>query len=64
MTITLTAEELRRAEEAAKRLAVPVEVFARNAVLNATQGIKLSPPQYKPHQLMHIHRKASAKGKI
>ncbi|MFC4426191.1 hypothetical protein [Deinococcus navajonensis] len=64
VTITLTAEELRRAEEAAKRLAVPVEVFARNAVLNATRDVRLTPPQYKPHQLTHIHRKAAAEGKV
>lgn len=63
VTLTLTAEELRHAEEAAKRLAVPVEVFARNAVLNAIRGIEASPPRHKPHQLTHIHRKLRAQGK-
>lgn len=64
VTLTLTAEELRHAEEAAKRLAVPMEVFARNAVLTAIRGIEAGPPRPASHQLTHIHRKARAQGKV
>ncbi|UQN06745.1 hypothetical protein [Deinococcus sp. QL22] len=64
ITITLTAEELRHAEAAAKRTALSVEVFGRNAILNASRGIQLAPPQYKPHQLSHIHKKAASEDKV
>ncbi len=44
MTIILTAEELRRTEAAAERIALSVEVFGRNAILNAWRDVKLAPP--------------------
>lgn len=64
LTIVLTAEELRRTEVAAERTALSIEVFGRNAILNACRDVKLAPPQYKPHQLTHIHRKAAAENKV
>ncbi|UQN05402.1 hypothetical protein [Deinococcus sp. QL22] len=64
ITITLAAEELRRAEAAAQRTALSLEAFCRNAVLNACRDVKLAPPQYKPHQLTHIHKKAASEDKV
>ncbi|GGK91283.1 hypothetical protein [Deinococcus radiotolerans] len=63
ITITLTREDHRRAEKAAKRLAIPLEVLARNAVITAIEGVKLK-PEYTPQQLTWIHRKGRAEGKV
>lgn len=64
ITITLTSEERRHVEAAAKRTALSVEIFIRNAALRASRDIELAPRQYKPHELTWIHRRAAAQGHV
>jgi hypothetical protein len=59
ITITLTADELRHVQAAAKSTALSVEVFIRNTALNASRDVHLAPKQYKPHELTWIHRRAA-----